>query len=119
MNFLKKLFGNDRSQRPEAQSKNKTKTVNLSPGTMVTKSGLYYCTICKQVGSSASLVRETLDNLSKDKGNDTNMLAFLEDQFGTPGKNFGGKITKETFNLGAKLGECPQHKSSTLWSIDE
>lgn len=45
MNLLKKLFGSNKSQSLKTQSNNeinKIGTVNLSPGTTVPKSGLYY-----------------------------------------------------------------------------
>jgi hypothetical protein len=116
MNFLKKLFGSNKSHSLKTQSNNEineTGTVNLSPGTTVPKSGLYYCAMCKHGDSS---VRDTMIEYARAKGLSSSEIKQVLAQAGISAEN---EIVKKKFSAGAIFNECPRHKEATGWTLEK
>ena len=87
-------------------------TTNLSPNTVVPKSGLYYCTMCKE-GDSA--LRDVLGDYAKSKGVDPKML---EGVLGAAGIASNEPTTRKTYKAGESFGECQRHKQATGWTLE-
>lgn len=87
-------------------------TTNLSPNTRVPKSGLYYCTMCKE-GDSA--IRDELTKYAREKGVDPRMLEGI---FGAAGIGRTESTTRKSFKVGDTFGECSRHGQATGWTLE-
>jgi len=87
-------------------------TTNMSPNAVVPKTGLYYCTMCKE-GDSA--LRDVATAYAREKGVD---LKMLEGVFGAVGIGGNEPTTRKTYKAGEKFGECPRHKQATGWTFE-
>lgn len=88
-------------------------TTNLSPNTIVPKSGLYYCCMCKD-GDSA--IRNVAAEYAREKGIDPKMLEGI---FGAAGISSNEPTTRKSYKLGDRFGECPRHESATGWTLEK
>jgi hypothetical protein len=84
-------------------------TVNLSPSTLVPKTGLYYCTTCKNIPESIRVV-------SSEAGFDP---SIVERALEAHGVGANAPVTRKRFKAGDKFGVCPRHKTSTGWTLEK
>jgi len=87
-------------------------TTNLSPNTRVPKSGLYYCTMCKE---GDSVIRDVMAKHAREKGVDPKMLEGI---FGAAGIGSNEPTTRKSFKAGDTFGECPRHGKATGWTLE-
>ena len=86
-------------------------TTTLSPGALAPRSGLYSCIMC-----TSGVDRMVIDRIARLKGVDPKTL---EGALAASGHFSSDPPTRRTFKAGDRLGECPQHKAATGWTLEE
>jgi hypothetical protein len=88
-------------------------TTNLYPDSIVSKTGIYYCSLCKD---GEPVLKNAFSDYAKKKNLDNNKI---EDILVATGISSNYPITKKRFNSGDKFDECPRHNTSTMWIFDK
>ncbi len=117
MSWFTKIFGHKQenpyspAELPERQEEKLPaaieSTTNLVPNTVVPKSGLYTCNMCR-VLDSAMRKSKSLGDYAQQKCVDSEVLAGI----------LRAAITQQRYKAGECFGECPNHKNDTVWTLE-
>lgn len=103
----------DENQNHDRVGEQVINTTNLAPNTVVPKSGLYYCCMCKDADP---VLRDAVAKYAREKGVNTKML---EGVFGAAGISSNEPTTRKQFKVGDIFNQCPRHQAATGWTLEK
>jgi hypothetical protein len=89
---------------------------NLGPDELVPKTGVYYCVMCHDV--TPFLRRQAAESMKEADPKKLEEVGGLEGIYRAMGVS-NTPITRKRFKAGDKFGVCPQHKTSTGWTLEK
>jgi hypothetical protein len=116
MSFWKTLFGGASSQPsnapPPTKATSSVSTSNLKPGSVVPRTGVYYCCMCQDADS---VLRAGLRGYAKGEGLSSNETEAI---FKAIGIGSNEPTTRRNYTAGSNFGICPRHKNATGWTLE-